>query len=136
MEVKQDELQMKTEKALKCMIYMTILAFFELIVAIICSIVFDTFYISIVSTIFISVFIFLEIKYCIRSAKNNEVDQMIFGNEFQYINLNNERLLSMINDFNISIGRIELAIETIYFADILFLLSLAFHIFHVLIFLL
>lgn len=133
MEVKQDELQMKSEKALKCMIYMTILAFFELIVAIVCSIVFHTFYISIVSTIFVTIFIFLEIRDCIKNAKNDEVDRMIFGDEFQYINLNNERLLSMINGFNVSIGRIELITETIYLVDILFLLSLTCHILHILV---
>ena len=133
MEVKQDELQMKSEKALKCMIYMTILAFFELIVAIVCSIVFHTFYISIVSTIFVTIFIFLEIRDCIKNAKNDEVDRMIFGDEFQYINLNNERLLSMINGFNVSIGRIEFITETIYLVDILFLLSLTCHILHILV---
>lgn len=136
-EVKQDELQTKSEKALKCMIFMSILAFFEIVANIVCDVLYRTLYIeSILTTIFLVIFIFLEIRYCIRNVKNSEMNEMIFGDEFQYINLNNEKLLSMINNFNTSIGRIEIVIETIYLIDVLFLSLLSFHTIRILAFIL
>ena len=102
-----------------------------------CDVLYRTLYIeSILTTIFLVIFIFLEIRYCIRNVKNDEMNEMIFGDEFQYINLNNEKLLSMINSFNTSIGRIEIVIETIYLIDVLFLSLLSFHAIRILAFIL
>ena len=136
-EVKQDELTTKSEKALKCMIYMSILAFFELSASIVYSILYNTFYFEpILTTILLLLFIFLEIRYCIKNVRSDEMNNMIFGEEFQYINLNNEKLLSMINTFNNSIGRVESIIENIYLIDVIFLVLLSFHLIRILAFVL
>lgn len=48
-----------------------------------------------------------------RNIKSKEVNKMIFGDDYKEINLNNERLLSEINNYNVSIGKVSNAREMI-----------------------
>ena len=120
LESKENELINKTSSGVKHMIGMVSIS----IIAIILNIIHSLFFIKpmMVISIIIAYIVFssfLELRSCIREIHAVDVNVMIFGDEYKDINLNNERILSMINNYNVAIGKAEHCIENIYLNDIL-----------------
>ena len=121
LETKMDELQSKSEKSIREMIIMGsfgLLTYATLIATQIAYRDFDIITIIILPLLFI--FSILQVRSSIISINSEEMNERIFGDTYQNINLNNEELLAKINHYNVVIGRVEYVIEYIYALDIIY----------------
>lgn len=61
--------------------------------------------------VLMEIFIMLMFTYMVRgsvkSIHSSDVNEMIFGDQYKDINVNNEKLLAYINEYNVSIGKVE-----------------------------
>lgn len=122
LESKQDELVNKSADAVKHMIEMIVIS----IICIICNIIHSlTYNPSLLTISFIIIYLdimnFLEIRSCVREIHGKEMNEMIFGDTYKDINLNNEMLLSKINEYNIAIGKVIHANEMNFIYELLYL---------------
>ena len=129
LESKQDELVSRTEECLKQCIVKGIHLLFALILVIVHGVIFKNPIDIVVSLIliFLGIFVILEITHAVTSAKVDDINTMIFGDEYRDINLNNEKLLTMINHYNEEIGKVLFIKESIFFIDIIYLLIIAYY---------
>lgn len=74
-----------------------------------------------------TVLLYLNILNIGRAIKAKEVNDMIFGDNFRDINLNNEILLSKINKYNINIGKAVNAYEITMIYRVICMINLAFY---------
>lgn len=117
-----DKLVEESEKAIKNVMIMGILEFFVLVFSIITWILLKDPQLGIIIlSIGLSIFAFLQIRQGIRATRTTDINLMIYGSEFTYKNVNNEELLSRINNINVNLGRILFAKESIYIFDLIFL---------------
>lgn len=130
MESKQDELYQKSIIVIKYLIINLIISILTLIINFsLTIIVFDInslvmFIISMQLNYFIIFLIlksFIEVKKCTKSLNLQEINTMIFGDEYKDININNEKILAMINEFNVSIGKIDAINESIKMNNLVFI---------------
>ena len=117
-----DKLVEESEKAIKNVMIMGILEFFVLVFSIITWVLLKDPQLGIIIlSIGLSIFAFLQIRQGIRATRTTDINLMIYGSEFTYKNVNNEELLSRINNINVNLGRILFAKEAIYIFDLIFL---------------
>lgn len=125
-ETKEMELMQKSKKVVSDMIILFIVGVLAIITFIINQIIaydkylwFEVFFI-----LTISLFIFLAVKHCVKTIDAKGINELIFGDEYKDINLNNEKLLVIINKYHIAIGRVEVIGELITYCHIIFVLSM------------
>lgn len=130
MESKQDELYQKSIIVIKYLIINLIIGILTLIINFsLTLIVFDieSLVMFVISTqlnyfiIFLILKSFIEVKKCTKSLNLQEINTMIFGDEYKDININNEKILAMINEFNVSIGKIDAINESIKINNLIFI---------------
>lgn len=122
LEKKEDELTEKSRHSIKNMIILFIIMGITEILSTIVLILFkDLQVFEFAISIAIAIFILLEITNGVRSINKSNMNEMIFGDLYKDINVNQEQLLTQINNYNISIGKVEFVIESIYFFDIIYL---------------
>ena len=122
LEKKEDELTEKSRHSIKNMIILFIIMSITEILSTIVIILFkDLQVFEFAISIAIAIFILLEITNGVRSINKSNMNEMIFGDLYKDINVNQEQLLTQINNYNISIGKVEFVIESIYFFDIIYL---------------
>ena len=122
LEKKEDELTEKSRHSIKNMIILFIIIGITEILSTIVIILFkDLQVFEFAISIAIAIFILLEITNGVRSINKSNMNEMIFGDLYKDINVNQEQLLTQINNYNISIGKVEFVIESIYFFDIIYL---------------
>ena len=125
----------ESEKAIKNIIIMSLLEIILLIFSIIVWILFKKSQLEIIIvTIGLLIFAFLQIRQGIRATRTTDINLMIYGSEFTYKNVNNEELLSKINNININLGKILFAKETIYVFDLIYLILIIIYMIKVMIF--
>ena len=123
LETKEDLLIESSQNAIKQALYMYIFAIIDITILVGYNCLVDEFDYDIIAIIlFLSVYTFINIKNTIVVFKETDTNQMIFGDEYKDINVNNEKLLSLINEYNFCIGQINVTTENIYIFSILFLL--------------
>ena len=122
LEKKEYELTEKSRNSIKNMIILFIIMGITEILSTIVLILFkDLQVFEFAISIAIAIFILLEITNGVRSINKSNMNEMIFGDLYKDINVNQEQLLTQINNYNISIGKVEFVIESIYFFDIIYL---------------
>ena len=122
LEKKEDELTEKSRHSIKNMIILFIIMGITEILSTIVLILFkDLQVFEFAISIAIAIFILLEITNGVRSINKSNMNEMIFGDLYKDINVNQEQLLTQINNYNISIGKVEFVIESIYFFDMIYL---------------
>lgn len=57
--------------------------------------------------IFIMIMLTYMVRGSVKSIHSSDVNEMIFGDQYKDINVNNEKLLAYINEYNVSIGKVE-----------------------------
>lgn len=123
LESKEIELTNKNHLCIKYMISYFIQMGIYFILSISYAIITNSFnYKEYIIVILLGVFVVLEVVNGVKSIKTQEINEMIFGDQYKDISVNNEQLLARINNYNIAIGKIDFLIESI----ILFMLILLF----------
>lgn len=123
---KSDELNLYFVKTIKFIIYEIILTIISVV-----SLYFVTRTINTLLIIFlilsniINIFLFYN---SIHHSKNYEINQMVYGNGYKNINVNNEAILDIIEKINYMIGKVEFIIEKILW-DMLIILAMIIYIF-------
>ena len=126
LEMKEMELKDKTYSAIKNTIKFCIISITAIILSIIRFFITDVFSFSHLGfSISIIVFILMELCLAIKSVKHKKIEEMIFGDNYRFIDLNNEKLLSMINAYNTWIGKVDMLLESIYWFNIVFIISIS-----------
>lgn len=129
METKEQSSVQKTNEMIKRMIKTDIVGFFDILASIGLIIIrgyhgIYSFMIIIVS--FFMAFCLLQIRSVIRTLNIKETNEMIFGNSYENIDLNNEKLLVKINKIHIQLGRLEFVDEFITFMCFVYLFLLGY----------
>lgn len=120
LETKQHELVTKSQTSIKHGIYLFLSNVTFFIIFIMHGIFAEWHSLPYLVILFLSVCIGFEIRRIIRSSKNQEINQMIFGDQYQNINLNNEKLMADIVHFSKMIGRVDILSDHI---NIIFIIS-------------
>lgn len=129
LESKQTELINDSTSSIKHMIVMFIISIITIILNIICSLLFTKYLLmSIPIILYLNIMTFIEIRSCVREIHEQEIDELIFGDTYKDINLNNEMILSMINKYNVAIGKITHANEMTYIYSILYTIMISIYI--------
>lgn len=129
MESKEDESVRNTEGLIKRMIKSGILGGIDVILTILLMVFKDHISIQLLLILIMAVLFiwqFLQIRMIIRTLKIQETNEMIFGNQYENIDLNNEKLLVKINKINVQIGKIEFTSEYITFVNIIYIFILGY----------
>lgn len=129
MESKEDESVRNTEGLIKRMIKSGILGSIDVILTILLMVFKDHISIQLLLILIMAVLFiwqFLQIRMIIRTLKIQETNEMIFGNQYENIDLNNEKLLVKINKINVQIGKIEFTSEYITFVNIIYIFILGY----------
>lgn len=137
LEVKQDELTQKSQNAIKHMIIMLGLGLSVVIYH--CAMyigldintdirIFVVYMLFGILIIYSSIMTIIEVSKCVQSINTNKINTMIFGDEYKDININNEQLLAMINEYNISIGKVDAITESIKSKKLIYLIFIAIYI--------
>ena len=126
LESKQTELINDSTSSIKHMIVMFIISIITIILNIICSLLFTKYLLILIPIIlYLNIMTFIEIRSCVREIHEQEIDELIFGDTYKDINLNNEMILSMINKYNVAIGKITHANEMTYIYSILYTIMIS-----------
>ena len=129
LESKQTELINDSTSSIKHMIVMFIISIITIILNIICSLLFTKYLLILIPIIlYLNIMTFIEIRSCVREIHEQEIDELIFGDTYKDINLNNEMILSMINKYNVAIGKITHANEMTYIYSILYTIMISIYI--------
>ena len=121
LETKHYELVSETQIAIKHGIYLFLSNITFFIIFIIHGIFTEWHSLPYLIVLFLSVFIGFEIRRIVRSSKTQEINQMIFSDQFQNINLNNEKLMADIVHFSKMVGRVEILSDHV---NIIFIISI------------
>lgn len=130
MESKESESVQKTEFLIKKMIKCGVFGGINIILLIIHTIFTKNLSFHIILILFISflfVWQFLQIRLIIRTLNIQETNEMIFGDQYENIDLNNEKLLIKINKINVQLGKIEFTNEYIIFVNSLYSIILGYN---------
>lgn len=121
LESKQSELVNETTKSVKHMIEMIAISIIAILLNIIFTCIYPS-YLWVISLIiaYLDFSSFLEIRSCIREIHAKDVNEMIFGDAYKDINVNNEMILSMINKYNVAIGKANHVNESTFIYIILY----------------
>ena len=128
MEMKQEKLMMRTQYAIKQSIFSFIIIGLTLTLLLVNGILYRIPTHVEIGLILISfiIFIYLELIHSVKAVKQEEVNEMIFGDQYRDINVNNEKLEIMINEYCEKIGQINFVIESIYMINLVTLLLLSY----------
>lgn len=129
METKEQESVQKTNAIIKRMLKLSILGICDILASI--GLIFIYHYQEIYIFVIISVILLivcgiLQIRSVIRTLNIRETNDMIFGDRYQNIDLNNEKLLVKINKIHVQLGRLEYINEFITFMQFVYLFLLCF----------
>lgn len=80
------------------------------------------------------IFSYLQMRRAIIDSKRDEMNEMILGDHYKDINVNNEKLLTETMQYHESIGRVEFAIESCYFMWFLSIVSISHCVLNILIY--
>ena len=134
LETKMDELQMKSQQSVKDMIVTGLTGAISYISVIICQILDKRLdIIPLIVLPLLVIFCIIQVRQAISSIKTKEMNKRIFGDAYKNINLNNEELLSDINNYNVSIGNVEYVIEYEHMMTLTYLVILALNIIKIMI---
>lgn len=109
LETKHDEFDRKCMNMLKKLIGMLILTAIDIILYLISAVIYSQFsFVTLICKIAIASMMSIEAIDCVSIMKKgkSELNEIIFSDQYQHINLNNEKLLAEINQVNESIGRV------------------------------
>lgn len=109
LESKSVEMEQKTHDTIKDMIVLDVIGAVGLILWVITILITHNLQYCVfpIQMIFVAGFIFLGVRRSILDSDDSEIEEMIFGPEYENINLNNEKLLAHINFYNNAIGKVE-----------------------------
>lgn len=130
LEISHDTFVQSCTNAIKSCIIMGILSFISLIGCIATWTLYDEIlFIEAVIIIAAAVFISNETIKLASSANadSQSLNQTIYGNEYQNINLNNEKLLAQINSTNKNIGKIKCMINFIELFSITYMIFILYY---------
>lgn len=130
-EKKQMELEQKSTSAVKEMIVMCILAITSLIGCVLVSITYQQIrVIEMIIITMLTIFIIFETLQAISTVNKNSQDlnYMLFGDNYQNINLNNEKLLVDINFYNECIGKVAFMSTSIQMYCVLYSTLIAYYV--------
>lgn len=115
LESKDDEMKSKSTNAVKSFVVMSAIEIELVVLFIIFCFITHTFNIFMVIGLILP-YVVLCIQTInlikITDAESSYVNDIIFSDKYKFIDLNNEKLLSKINKYNINIGKAEIVIES------------------------
>ena len=130
-EKKQSELEQASTIAVKEMVVMCTLAIISLIGCVIHGMLYQRVCVTeLIMITMITVFIIFETLRAVSIVNKNsqELNYMLFGDNYQNINLNNEKLLVDINFYNECIGRVIFMCDSIRMYCVLYSVLIAYYI--------
>ena len=115
LESKDDEMKSKSTNAVKSFVVMSAIEIELVVLFIIFCFITHTFNIFMVIGLILP-YVVLCIQTInlikITDAESSYVNDIIFSDKYKFIDLNNEKLLSKINKYNINIGKAEIVLES------------------------